>query len=236
MDFRQYLKREVLEEYSSGFIIITNILLLALALVFRWSIYEVILAFIIQNLIVGFFYLIRILNVSRNMLEYMRFSANFGKKIKYLGLFFALSIFFLVHFGILNWFYMVNIIMYIDVLSWALFIIPAVIFILPHLILYREKLKLQREEYQIKSIIKFMWIPYVRIVPMHAVMLPALLFKESTLIIIIFTLLKTAVDFASNKVERRLNNIYANTSTESFQKPKNKNDEWLTYDGKTFSK
>jgi hypothetical protein len=231
MDYKQYLEKEVLAEYSSGFILVTNILLLALALAFHWSIYEVILAFIVQNFIVGFFYLLRILSVSTNILEYMTFSANFGKKILHICLFFALSLFFLLHFGILNWFYMVYIILYINTLSWALFLIPVVIFILPHLIFYREKIKLQKEEYQIKSIIKFMWIPYVRIVPMHAVMLTALLFKESALTIIIFTILKTIADFFMNKVERRLNNIYEKTSTASIQKPKNKNDEWLMYDG-----
>jgi hypothetical protein len=204
--------------------------MLTLAILFNWSVFELMLSFVAQNIILGFFYVLRILNVGVNIVEYKTFSANIIKKIELMALSILLALFFVLHYGLINWLYMVLVITGINVLSWTLFIIPVFLFIMPHLILYREKINKNREEYEFKDIKRFMLIPYARIIPMNVIMLPALLFKDTMFTIIIFTLLKTAVDVRMNKAERKLNNITEHDCDQKKEnKKKDKYIEWTTF-------
>lgn len=204
-----YYRTEVSSDLSSGYILISNLLMLTLAILFRWSIFQIMLSFVVQNFIIGFFYANRILRTGINIMEYQTFSTSFAKKAGLFSLTIFLMLFFVAHYGILNWLYMVLVITKIDVLSWApLFLVPVMLFIIPHLLLYRERLNRNKEEYRFKDIKKLMSIPYIRTIPMHIVIIPAIFMKDTMFTMILLALVKTAIDFWMNKVERKLNNVH----------------------------
>lgn len=212
MDLRtrleEYYRNEISSDLSSAYIIISNLLMLALAILFKWSIFQIMLSFVVQNLIIGFFYGLRILRIGINIMEYRTFSSGFLKKSELFLLAVFLTFFFALHYGAFNWLYMVLVITKIDALSWApLFLVPVLLFIIPHLLLYREKLNKNKEEYEFKDIRRFMSIAYIRSLPMHIVIIPAVFMNDTMITMIILTLVKTTIDFRMNKFEKKLNKI-----------------------------
>lgn len=209
MKLKEYIQEESQDDTSYTVLLLSNFSLLIIALALDWTIYQVILSFIMQNIVIGFFSATRILNTGKNILEYKTFSANALTKIKILGSAILLTIFFVLHYGVLNWLYLVFIITKIDKLSWALFLIPVAIFIIPHLISYREKQRSIGEEYSLRRVEKYMVLPYLRIIPMHLVMFIAAMFKDSVLLLIIAVVLKTAADLIMHSIGRRVTKIKA---------------------------
>jgi hypothetical protein len=204
MTFIRYAQNEITDNTSETVLILSNIIILVLAVAFSWSVYLVILAFIMQNIVIGFFSAVRILRTGKNILEYKTFSSNILNKIKIMGSAIILTAVFIIFYGGINWLYLVFTIDNINPLNWAMFLIPIAIFIVPHLISYREKSKRVNEEYNLRKVEKYMYIPFFRVIPMTLVMFLATLFAESTILLAVFIILKTLADLGMHSIVRKL--------------------------------
>jgi hypothetical protein len=165
------------------YLILSNLFVLIFALVYSWNIGEIIWIFLIQNLIIGFFNFLRIVQNKTRMI--------FG-------------VFFLMHYGGFQLAYMILLFSMFKNVNALHVLISGALFIMPHFLSYRQKLKYDRND--VISLTRLMNVPYLRIIPMHIIIfVAAALGTENKLTLAAFLILKTIVDVKMHLVERKLN-------------------------------
>ena len=149
-----------------------------------------IVAFIIQSLIIGFFNFLLMLKVGKYVLK--------GASPVTLAYIFA------VHYGTINLVALFFAIKQLNEIKPLFFVVPLIVFIFPHYLSYKEKLKLNYANYNVKDINDFLFRSYFRILPTYIITGIATMFNYSIFLFVIFVILKTVADFKMHRIERKL--------------------------------
>jgi len=173
-----------LRDPTSWSLLTVNLLTILLALFQNWNFLVLVWIFWFQNIIVGFFNFLRILTLKNENLG-KRIVYAFGFFLHYGGIHLAYAIFLFV----ITLFNRSTGILVNDILFALLSI---VLFFFNHLFSFLKNLKRDRKE-DIKTLMKR---PYLRVIPIHIVVLFALFLPFS--VSIVFLLLKTFVDLLTH--------------------------------------
>ncbi len=190
---------------SASLLIFSNLLVIVLAVVQRWQLIELIWVYWLQNIIIGFFNWRRMVNLKQFSTK--NFKSNGlqpppTKKTRR-----STALFFLFHYGAFHFAYLLFLIQFIDELPPQVMLHGAVgltIFFGNHYFSYRYNREL--DDATVPNIGNIMFLPYLRVVPVHLVIIfGAGLGGGSQGALIFFLLLKTAVDVLMHVIEHSIN-------------------------------
>jgi hypothetical protein len=191
-----------LADSSVWSLIAVNTIALALALYQHWSLASLLLLYWAQSVVIGIANFFRILNLDKFSTE--NFTVNDKPVEPTPQLKRRTAWFFAGHYGIFHAVYLgfiLGVLRSQPVWSWSLALSTA-LFALNHLWSYRRNREADRQG--ASNIGALMFMPYGRIVPMHAIILSGALFAPAGIGIAIFVVLKTAADVALHVVEHAL--------------------------------
>jgi hypothetical protein len=188
-----------LRDSSVWSLVAANAIALVLALYLHWSLMSLIALYWAQSVIIGVANFFRILSLDHFSTE--NFTINDRPVEPTPQLKRQTARFFALHYGVFHAVYLAFIIAFRRgeaLWTWPLALCIAV-FALNHLWSYRLNRAADRQGTPNIGILMFM--PYGRIVPMHAIILSGAMFAPTGIGIVIFGLLKTAADVAMHVVE-----------------------------------
>ena len=188
-----------LSDSSVWSLVAANSVALGLALYQHWSLASLLILYWAQSIIIGVANVFRILNLER--FSTANFTINDRPVEPTAQLKRQTARFFALHYGIFHAVYLGFIVAFRRgeaLWTWPLALCVAV-FALNHLWSYRRNRAADRQGTPNIGILMF--IPYGRILPMHAVMLSGALFAPTDVGILIFIGLKTAADVAMHVIE-----------------------------------
>jgi hypothetical protein len=191
-----------LADSTAWSLIAVNALALALALYLHWTLTSLLMLYWAQSVVIGVASFFRILNLER--FSTANFTINDRPVEPTPQLKRRTARFFALHYGIFHVVYLgfiVGLRRGEPIWTWGLALCAA-LFALNHLWSYRRNRELDRQG--APNIGALMFMPYVRIVPMHATILSGALFAPAGIGIVFFAVLKTAADVAMHVVEHRL--------------------------------
>lgn len=163
-------------------LIVSNLTILLLALVQQWDFSVLLWGYWFQSIIIGLFQ-------AKKMVDLKTKQAN-----KVAGFFF-------LHYGIFHLAYLFFLLISVWPLSWAPIFIFATIFFISHLISYFVN-KASDEKRQL-GLGKLMFLPYMRILPMHILIVFGWLFIGGSSGLVLFLLLKIVADVISHHIEHQ---------------------------------
>ncbi|MEK6933576.1 MAG: DUF6498-containing protein [Nanoarchaeota archaeon] len=185
-------------DMSAQLLLLTNILILIIAILQQWPFSTLIATYFIQNLIIGFFHFFRIIylkNIKKK--ENTAFTA----------------FFFLVHYGIFHFVYFI----FLKIFFVKDFYISAII--LPSLLLFFNHLfsffyNKSRDEKKMQDLSQIMFEPYLRILPMHLIIIFGGFISFSifsfnstvtnSILLLLFLLLKTSIDLIQHTKQHEI--------------------------------
>lgn len=160
----------------------------------------IVMAYWLQSCIIGLFNVVRILSLEDFSIMNIRFGQNIAfvaDKIKY-----VIAGFFAVHYGIFHLVYGVFLLFYaftlaqrVDIFS---ILLAGFIFFFDHLFSYRYNRR--RDQEKKRSILRLMFFPYARIIPMHIIIL-FFGFYSVQVSLLLFLGLKTLADVVMHVIE-----------------------------------
>jgi hypothetical protein len=179
-----------------------NLLVLALALYLHWSFGSLLMLYWTQSVVIGVASVCRILSLERFSTE--GYTVN-GRPVEPTPeTKRRTAIFFAGHYGFFHLGYLIflAVIFRREALwTWGV-TVGAALFVLNHGWSYRRNRELDREG--TPNIGALMFLPYVRILPMHAIILSGAFLGPAAVGIAFFAVLKTAADVAMHVIEHRL--------------------------------
>jgi hypothetical protein len=188
-----------LADSSAWSLIAVNAVALALALYLHWSLTSLLLLYWAQSVVIGIANFFRIVNLDKFSTE--NFTVNDQPVEPTPQLKRRTAWFFAAHYGLFHVVYLGFIVgLARGAAIWtASLALCTALFALNHLWSYRRNHQLDRQG--TPNIGALMFMPYGRIVPMHAIILSGALFAPAGIGIVIFVVLKTAADVAMHVVE-----------------------------------
>lgn len=180
----------LLKDPSTISLLISNILVIILAVVQKWDVSEILWVYWVQSIIIGFFQFLRILflkNFSTN-----NFTINNQPVKPTISIKVVTAFFFLVHYGLFHFVYAIFLFKFFSKqsLDFTSIFLGGLIFFLNHTLSYFHNRIVDQQRTQ--NIGTLMFTPYVRIIPMHLIIMFGVILGQSVLII--FLLLKTITD------------------------------------------
>ena len=210
------LVKGVANDPSAGLLILSNLLVIVLAVVQRWQVIELLWVYWLQNIIIGFFNWRRMINLkefSTDNLKANGLQAPATRKTKR-----SMARFFLVHYGFFHAAYLFFLVQLIDdipaqvLLHWA---IGLAIFFFNHYFSYRYNREL--DDASLPNIGNIMFLPYLRVIPMHLVLgVAASIGVRSLWSLLFFLLLKTTADVLMHVIEHAINRKLVEKEAASF--------------------
>lgn len=212
------IKSEKTDRISILCLIAANLIVIALALINKWDIFTVMWVYWTQSLIIGLFWLLRIL--THENLYWTGLSHEETTPVYMKALFrFPAGLFFVFHYGFFHMIY--SLFLRMPIAGEArpvpadLIIFSAGLFFIEELISFLRCPEQQRTARATLS--KFMAFPYQRILPMHFTIFVAFIFeilratgvirdfsqRYRMLLLLLFLVLKTIADVAMHAKERR---------------------------------
>jgi len=200
-------------------LVITNLLVMFLAVFQSWSIFILIIIYWFQSVIIGVFNFFRILNLENYSVD--GFTMNGVQPIANRATKIRVAIFFTFHYGIFHLVYLGFIISFMfsgeALLSGQFFyiLLSIVLFFINHLISYKKNIVELKSGLNIGIV---MFRPYIRIIPMHLFILffgfllgnKNVTYFQSMFALIAFLLLKTGADIIMHLAEHKNKNIMKN--------------------------
>lgn len=181
---------------DSSFIslLISNILIIILALVQKWDISTVLWVYWMQSVIIGFFQFLRILSLKNFSTD--NFTINNKSVLATNGTKIFTAFFFLFHYG---FFHLVYAILLFNFLTtqppdFTYIFTGGLIFFINHTFSFYYNIIIDRTKMQ--NIGQLMFSPYVRIIPMHLVIIFGAILGQASLTI--FLVLKTLADLIAH--------------------------------------
>lgn len=206
--------KTLLADASMRSLLFANLVTMAWAVHERWSLLEAVWLYWLQSIIIGFFSVLKILSLKDFSVEKLTIGGEVPptspNTLRYAAGFFA------VHFGLFHFVYSVFLFsMSVDsvrthpsplqvIISVA---VPAVLFFANHLFSFLAHFESDRHGQNLGTMI---FLPYVRIFPMHIIIMSAFLTNGRGLLF--FLLLKTVADAFSHDMEHSLKRKYARLS------------------------
>ena len=199
------LVKGVAGDRSASLLILSNLIVIVLAVVQRWQVIELLWVYWLQNIIIGFFNWKRMMNLKEfstaNLKSNGLQALPTGKTKR------SMARFFLVHYGFFHAAYLFFLIQVIDgissqvLLQWT---IGLTIFFLNHYFSYRYNREL--DEASLPNIGNIMFLPYLRVIPMHLVLgFATSIGVRSLWSLLFFLLLKTTADVLMHVIEHAIN-------------------------------
>ena len=202
----QFKLSGILNDSSAWFLLVTNIIVIFIALAQKWSLYEIMMAYWAQSVIIGFFHFFRILTLKKFSTEGILVNGkplenSHSAKV-------GMAFFFAAHYGLFHF-------VYLMFLAWSpfmssfmqgaikpglasssvlgsSFLIALTLFFINHLFSFIYSYKNDSEKPQ--HLGRVMFYPYARILPMHlTIIFGGFLFYSSS-ILVLFLILKAFAD------------------------------------------
>lgn len=181
---------------SVWFLLGSNLFSIYFALTERWGLEEILLLYLLQTFIIGIFNVVRILQLkdfsTSGYVEKKSTAVPDRQAIKE-----RMALIFALHFGIFLVTYTLYLIPNFTLLMVKGAIIPASVFFMNHAFSYFYN---KRRDFGKPSIGIVTFLPYVRILPMHIVLLYAFTTNGS---VVIFLALKTIADVVMHMIEHK---------------------------------
>lgn len=182
---------------SMVFLVFVNIIMIIWAAIKGWNIANIIWIYWFQSVIIGIFQ-------AKKMLDLKEFSTK-GLKMNNKPVLptkvgkLSVVIFFCFHYGFFHLVYVIFLAGFLKEVVWTSVFVVSLIFFINHLFSYRRNK--QEDSKKIKNIGNMMAFPYVRIIPMHLIIIFCLPFSKSLISLVIFMILKTFADVIMHIVE-----------------------------------
>lgn len=192
--------RKIFTDSSVISLLFSNILIIILAIVQRWEVATVLWTYWIQSIIIGFFNFLKILSLKNFSTKNFTINNQSALPTPQTKIFTAL--FFAFHYGLFHFIYAVflfNFFNFGQPLDLNYLSLGGLIFFLNHFFSYLHNKMTDKEKMQ--NIGQLMFSPYVRIVPMHLIVVFGAFMGQSALLTFLF--LKTAVDILMHAVKHR---------------------------------
>ena len=196
--------RQWLRDRSVVVLLGSNLFTIVLALFQQWNVGELMWIYWGQSVVIGYFNFRRILDLKQFSTEGFKINNRAVEPTRKTQR--QTAFFFAIHYGFFHFAYLVFLISETDSgsgLPWIGIAVCVLAFFLNHLFSYRYDL--ERERDRIPNIGSIMFFPYLRIIPMHLMIVAGSRFMgNSTLALLIFLLLKTAADVAMHVIEHAM--------------------------------
>lgn len=168
----------------------SNITVIILAIVQRWDTSTVLWVYWMQSMIIGFFQFLRILSLKKFSTEDFKINNQPALPTTQTKLFTAF--FFIFHYGFFHFIYAIFLFNFFknQALDFTYLSLGGLIFFINHTFSYFQNRIV--DEQKIQNIGQLMSAPYIRIVPMHIIIIFGAILGQSTLIV--FLLIKTTAD------------------------------------------
>lgn len=203
--------REIWKDPTARSLLISNLLVLVIAIVQGWGFMNLLWAYFFQNLIIGLFVYFKILLLSNsnkldNLIKIER--AGKIKKVSMPIVGFFTASFFAMHYGFFHFIYSVFLLSFDKFpINWEAVLISSAIFFANHLFSFISNFQKDKDNAtnQAVSIMNLMISAYKRIFPMHIIIIVGGMFLAAGIfpvpILILFVLLKTFVDIKMHQRE-----------------------------------
>ena len=186
---------------STWILIVSNLLVIYLAIKEHWSLSVILIVYWGQSVIIGFFNFIKILNLKNFSTENFRINHRPVEPTERTKIFTAF--FFAFHYGIFHLVYIIFLISFffkeLDFTNMAFIIFSISLFFINHFISFRYNKK--EDANKKHNIGKVMFFPYARIVPMHLMIVFGLALVHTSEALIFFLVLKTIADLIMHQIE-----------------------------------
>lgn len=182
---------------STVSLFISNLVIISLAVLQKWDVSEVLWVYWMQSVIIGLFQFFRILSLKKFSTE--KFTINNQSVLPSPKTKTFTAIFFAFHYGFFHFIYAIFLFNFFtkQPLDFIYISIGGLIFFLNHTFSYfHNKLT---DEQKTQNIGQLMFTPYVRIVPMHLIIVFCAILGQSTLLI--FLILKTLTDLIMHNIK-----------------------------------
>ena len=187
-----------LSDSSSISLLASNIIVIILAIVQKWNVSDVLWVYWMQSVIIGFFQFLRILSLKKFSTE--NFKINNQPALPTIQTKIFTAFFFALHYGFFHFIYAIFLFILFKSdkpLDFGYLFVGGSIFFLNHFFSYWHNRI--ADEQKTQNIGKLMFSPYLRIIPMHLIIIFGAFLGQSTLII--FLLLKTSADILMHNIK-----------------------------------
>jgi hypothetical protein len=208
--FRNYL----LFDRSTQFLLVSNLLVIVLAVVQNWNLATLLIVYWFQSVIIGFFSFFRILALknfsTKNFYINKRPAEPTQGTKRFTAFFFAL------HYGMFHFGYLIFIISTLIMsktnINGFYILFGVLVFGVNHFSSHRHNKLIDEQKKQ--NIGSLMFMPYLRIVPMHVIAASGAFLGTGSLIT--FLVLKTVADLVMHTVKHKLNSkmVYSTANDE----------------------
>lgn len=174
-------------------LLISNVIVIILAIVQKWEVSTVLWIYWMQSIIIGFFQFLRILSLKSFSTE--NFKINNQSVLPTTQTKTFTAFFFMFHYGFFHFIYAIflfNFFTSSQASDFANLFLGGTIFFINHLFSYYHNKIIDEQKTQ--NIGQLMFTPYTRIIPMHLIIVFGAILGQSALIIFLF--LKTLADLA----------------------------------------
>lgn len=182
-------------------LLVSNLIIITLAVVQRWEVSTVLWVYWMQSIIIGFFQFLRILSLKKFSTENFKINSQPALPTNNTKIFTAF--FFLFHYGFFHFIYAIFLFNFFtnQPLDFTYLFLGGLIFFLNHFFSYRQNKII--DEHKIQNIGTLMFSPYARIVPMHLIIVFGAILGQSALLV--FLLLKTLADLLMHTIKHKIN-------------------------------
>lgn len=182
-------------------LLVSNLLVIILAVVQKWDTSTVLWVYWIQSIIIGFFQFLRILSLKKFSTNNFKINNQLVSPSTQTKTFTAF--FFAFHYGFFHFIYAIFLFNLFtnQPLDFNNLFIGGLIFLLNHAFSFSQNRIM--DEYKIQNIGTLMFSPYARIIPMHLIIVFGAILGQS--ILIVFLLLKTLADLIMHTVKHKVN-------------------------------
>ncbi len=187
---------------SSIGLIVSNLIVIALAVWQGWDFSVVVWGYWAQSVIIGLFHAKRMLSLKKFSVEGMQVNGEAVEPTERAKK--SAANFFLLHYGIFHFVYLVFIIIlaWPRVDDWGAIGLFALIFFVNHAFAYRSVRKIDDEKGQ--HLGKLFFLPYPRILPMHLIVILGFIFGKGVVGLVFFLLIKTVGDVITDGLEQKM--------------------------------
>ena len=186
-------------DFSSISLLASNLIIIILAVIQKWEVSTVLWVYWMQSVIIGFFQFLRILSLKKFSTE--NFTINNQPVSPTIQTKISTAFFFIFHYVFFHFIYAIFLFILFtkQTLDFANLLTGGLIFFLNHVFSFYHNKTLDQQK--IQNIGWLMFAPYVRIVPMHLIIIFGVILGQSTLIV--FLLLKTFIDLLMHSLKHK---------------------------------
>lgn len=193
--------KNYLTDFSFINLLISNLIVIILAVIQRWEVTTVLWVYWIQSIIIGFFQFLRILSLKQFSTE--NFIINNQPALPTAQTKTFTAFFFMLHYGFFHFIYAIFLFNFFTnkPMDFIYFFSGGLIFFLNHTFSYFHNKIIDEQKTQ--NIGTLMFTPYVRIIPMHLIVVFGAILGQSVLAVFLF--LKTLADLLMHTIKHRVN-------------------------------